>query len=84
MVFKLAIQTLRSYFKLSCEYELYIFANTKISAAKDDGEIYINFRPLLVCHLLHNRLFDSKFRQSSVNGLQHLTTLKNHSGFSTE
>ena len=48
---KLAIQALRSYLNQTCEYELQILSNTKVSAAKDHGENYMNVRPPLVHHL---------------------------------
>ena len=46
--FKFDKQALRSYLKLTCEYELNILPNTKVSAAKDHGENYMKVRPLLV------------------------------------
>ena len=49
--FKLDNQALRSYLKLTCEYELNISPNTKVSATEDHGESYIKVRPLLVRHL---------------------------------
>ena len=42
---KLATQSLRSYLKVTCEYELYILPNTKVSTAKDYGEKYMKVRP---------------------------------------
>ena len=42
--------------KLTFEYELDILSNTKVSLAKIHGENNINFRLLLVCHLLCNYL----------------------------
>ena len=59
MALKLGIQALRSYYmKLTCEYELHILPNTKISAPKDDGENYMKVRPTLDHHLLRNRLLN--------------------------
>ena len=55
-VLKLGIQNLGSYMRLTCEYELDILSNTKISLAKIHGENYMNFRLLLACHLLCNHL----------------------------
>ena len=49
--FKLDKQALRSYLKLTCEYELHILPNTKVSDAKDHGKSYMKVRPPLVCHL---------------------------------
>ena len=43
------------YLKLSCQYELHISPNTRVSPAKDYGENYIKVRPPLVRHLLRNR-----------------------------
>ena len=37
--------------KLTGEYELHILSNTKVSAAKDYGENYMEVRPPQVCHL---------------------------------
>ena len=48
---KVGIETLRSYFELTYEYELYILPNTKVSAAKDHGGNYMKVRPTLVHHL---------------------------------
>ena len=41
---KLPIRALRSYLKLTCEYELHISSNTKVNAAKDHGENYMKIR----------------------------------------
>ena len=49
---KLATHSLRSYFKVTCEYELHTLPNSKVSTAKDHGENYIKVRPPLVRHLL--------------------------------
>ena len=38
------MQPLRSYLSLTCEYELYILPNKKVSTAKDLGKNY-NFKP---------------------------------------
>ena len=43
--------------RLTCEYELDILSNTKVSLAKDHGENCMNVRPLMARHLLCNRLF---------------------------
>ena len=53
---KLGTQSLRSFVKVTCEYELPILPNTKVSTAKDHGENYMKVRPPLVRHLLLNRL----------------------------
>ena len=50
MALKLDRQVLRNYLKLTCEYELYILSNTKVGAAKDRDENYMNIRPQLVRH----------------------------------
>ena len=42
---KLGVQVFRSYLKLSCEYELHILPNVKVSAAKDYGESYMKAKP---------------------------------------
>ena len=42
--------------RLTFEYELDILSNTKVSLAKIHGENYMNFKLLLVCHLLCNNL----------------------------
>ena len=41
----------------TCEYEFDILSNAKGSLAKDHGENYMELRPFLARHLLHNRLF---------------------------
>ena len=38
---KLATEFVRSYLKLACEYELHTSSNTKVSAAKVYGQIYM-------------------------------------------
>ena len=48
---KLGIQALRSYLKLTCEYELHTLSNAKVGAAKDHGGNYMKVRPSLVRHL---------------------------------
>ena len=53
---KLGIHVLRGYLRLTCEYELHILPNTKVSAAREHGKNYIKLRPSLICHLLRNRL----------------------------
>ena len=53
---KLGTQSLRTYLKVTCEYELHILPNTKVSTSKDHGENYVKVRPPLVGHLLRNRL----------------------------
>ena len=52
----LGVHALRSYLKLICEYELPSLPNKNVSDAKDQGKNYIKVRPLLVRHLLRNRL----------------------------
>ena len=52
----LGMHALRSYLMLICEYELHSLPNKKVSGAKDHGKNYIKVRPLLVRHLLRNRL----------------------------
>ena len=52
----LGVHALRSYLKLICEYELCSLPYKKVSGAKDHSKNYINVRPLLVWHLLRNRL----------------------------
>ena len=54
VAFKSHIQALRSYFNLSCEYELHILSNTKVSVAKDHGKNYMKVRPPWVRHLLRD------------------------------
>ena len=39
---------MRSYLKLTCEYELHTLSNGKVGAAKDRGENYMKVRPPLV------------------------------------
>ena len=56
MALKLDKRALTGYLKLTCEYELDILPNRKVSAAKDYGENYIKVRLSPVRHLLHNRL----------------------------
>ena len=48
--FKSDKQALRSYLKLTCEYELHILPTTKVSAAKDHGKYYMKVGPPLVRH----------------------------------
>ena len=50
-VCKLDKQALRNYLKLTCEYELHILPNTKVSAAKDHGKNYMKVRQSVVRHL---------------------------------
>ena len=38
---KLTIETLKSYLKVSCKYELHIFPNTKVSVANYHGKNYV-------------------------------------------
>ena len=52
----LAILALRSYLRLTYEYELRTLPNTDVRAAKDHGKNYINVGQLLVRHLQRNRL----------------------------
>ena len=54
----LDVHDLRSYLRLICEYELHRFPNRKVIGAKDHGINYIKIRPLLVRHLLRNRLLN--------------------------
>ena len=70
---KLSIQALRSYLKLSCEYELHILPITKTSAAEDEDKNYIKVRPPLVHHVLRNRLFhrETKYYASVNSKHQH-------------
>ena len=51
-----AIQALRSQLKLTCEHELHILSNKKVSAAEDHGKNYMKVRQPLVRHLLRDRL----------------------------
>ena len=53
----LGVHALRSYLKLICEYALHSLPNKEVSGAKDHSKNYIKVRPLLVRHLLLNRLF---------------------------
>ena len=43
--------------KLTCEYEVDISSNTKVSLVKDHGKNYMKLRPFLARHLLCNDLF---------------------------
>ena len=45
------VHALRTYLKLSCEYELYTLSNKKVSGAKDHGKNYMNNTPPLVRRL---------------------------------
>ena len=54
---KLGMQNLRSYMRLTCEYELDILTNTEVSLTKDHVENYMKIRPLLARHRLRNCLF---------------------------
>ena len=49
-------QALRSYLRLTCEYEHHTLQNAKVSTAKDHGENYIKNRLPLVYHLFANLL----------------------------
>ena len=51
MALILDVHPLRSNLKLTCEYELHILPNTKVSFAKDHGKNYMKVRPPLVRHL---------------------------------
>ena len=62
----LDMHALRSYLKLICEYELHNLPNKKVSSAKDHSKNCINVRPLLVSHLLRNRLLKSFCLYNSV------------------
>ena len=55
-VSKLGIQNLGSYMSLTCEYELDILSNNKVSLATIHCKNYVNFRLLLACHLFCNHL----------------------------
>ena len=46
IAFKLDKQTMRSYSKLTCEYEFHILTNKKVSAAKDQGKSYMKVRSI--------------------------------------
>ena len=48
---KLAIEALKSYLKLTCQYQFHILLNEKVSAAKDHGKNYMKVRLPLVQHL---------------------------------
>ena len=52
----LGLEALKSYFKLTCEYELHALTNTKVRSAKDHGKNYINVEQPLGRHLQRNRL----------------------------
>ena len=58
--FILGTYALRGYLRLICEYKIHILPNNKVSSAKDPGKnhgkICIKVGPLLVHHLLRNRL----------------------------
>ena len=54
-------EALRSYLKLTCEYELHTLSNVKVGATKDHGENYMNVRQQLVRRLLRNCLLSKKF-----------------------
>ena len=58
---------------LTCEYELDILPNTKVSPAKDHGENYMKVILPLVRHLLRNYLFHYDFSQLS-SGIYHVTS----------
>ena len=58
------VHALRSYLKLSYEYELHSLPNKNVSSVKDHGKNYIKVRPHLVRHLLRNRLFPSNYHDS--------------------
>ena len=59
MALILGVRALRSYLKLTCEYELHSLQNKKVRGAKGQGKNYIKFRSSLVRHLLRNRLLKS-------------------------
>ena len=50
VAFKLDKQALKSYLKLTCEYELRILPNTKVGASKDHGKNDMKVRPPLDRH----------------------------------
>ena len=47
---KLGTYSLRSYLKVTCEYELHILPDTTVSTAENHGENYMKVRPPLVRH----------------------------------
>ena len=59
MGLKKGIQVLRSFLNPTCEYELQILPNTKVSAAEDHGENYMKVRPPIVRHLLRKCLLSA-------------------------
>ena len=56
---KLGIQALRSYLKMTCEYELYTLSNERVGATKGYGKNHMKVRPplVIVYHLWRNRFF---------------------------
>ena len=56
---KLRMRAPRSYLKVTCEHELYMLPDTKISPAKDCSKHYMKVRLPLVRHLPRNRLFEA-------------------------
>ena len=72
---KLGTQSLRSYLKVSCQYDVHIFPNTKVTIAKDHGENYMKVRPALVRHLLSNRLYLLVFHNMMAYHPRHLPNL---------
>ena len=69
----LGVHAFRSYLKVVCEYELHSLPTEKVSAQRIMVKNYIKVRPLLVRHLLRNRLVT----------LQTLSTLKCYLTFQT-
>ena len=50
------MENLGNYMRLTCESELDIVSNTKVSVGTIHGENYMNFRLLQACHFLCNHL----------------------------
>ena len=72
------MHALRSYLKLSCEYELHSLPNKKVSGAKDHGKNYIKVRPPLVRHLLGNRLLNYYFFHHFFHQVEHAWATKTY------
>ena len=49
------------HFEITCEYQLHSVLNRIAMTAKDHGQNYVKFRPLLVRHLSRNCIFHQKF-----------------------
>ena len=54
--FIIDVHSLRSCMRVTCEYEIHILPDKKVSAAKDHGKNYMKDRRPLDRHLLHNGL----------------------------